>query len=593
MTSKSKEGLYILVGELTTKALEQATELIKVPRTQNIAERFVKFASEITGFNQETLDYSDFKEPQIQVWDNITFADNYYQTTNTGSNPINLTPNGRELVNTNLFPYSNSADLNLDLTEFRGFKGIEAVLDNPIGGAHSKVLAWYAGTVDQALERIDNEFLYEQDGVEIQNQQGEVNVENWYYSELDPSAPLWYSSSTIPDEYDPEEGIGTGWYYSYLNGGERKFDNPERSTVTTAFDNTSESRSRGDFAVPTLFNGNFDASFSGNSESVTNNGVRNVWGGAIPGWSYHNGRPDQFDPNGAGDLKYGINIENLVDWKNIDNLSNEYLEQVGYDEEQPNFALRMDGGDSIVHNRFVVPEWGSLRFDVHVPEVSDPNDQSNNIKVFLGDEELKSFAGPILPPDQLIDPNEQNNLNCPAVDLREVSKAAFDAELMQGQTNRIGYGKKGFQTFHVDIPENLRGKVSTLRFEIAGEKTVFIDNVAFKSVHLNFGNPELNGKEARQDTTFFADNYLVEKPQFSLSYNDSLKTPNWVGYQLNKTWLGDEDRYELDFVEDLRLPFSKNLKHQDLTGTGYQRGHMTANADRNRNNQDQWTTYSI
>ena len=49
-------------------------------------------------------------------------------TTNTGNNPTNLTPNGRELVNTNPNPYNNAADLNLELTDFRGFKGIEAVL---------------------------------------------------------------------------------------------------------------------------------------------------------------------------------------------------------------------------------------------------------------------------------------------------------------------------------------------------------------------------------------------------------------------------------------------------------------------------------
>ena len=72
------------------------------------------------------------------------------------------------------------------MKDFRGFKRIEAVRDNPIGGAHSKVLAWYAGTVDQGLSRIDNEFVYEEDGVEIQDRKGEVNVENWYDRELDP-----------------------------------------------------------------------------------------------------------------------------------------------------------------------------------------------------------------------------------------------------------------------------------------------------------------------------------------------------------------------------------------------------------------------
>ncbi|BAZ45557.1 hypothetical protein NIES4102_25810 [Chondrocystis sp. NIES-4102] len=47
----------------------------------------------------------------------------------------------------------------------------------------------------------------------------------------------------------------------------------------------------------------------------------------------------------------------------------------------------MNCGDSVVHNRFVVPDWGALRFDVHVP-----NSATGEIKVYLNDEELKSSA---------------------------------------------------------------------------------------------------------------------------------------------------------------------------------------------------------
>ena len=517
-----------------------------------------------------------------------------------------MTPNGRELVNTNPLPYgTNKADLNLDLTDFRGFKGIEAVLDNPIGGAHSKVLAWYAGTVDQALERIDNEFVYERDGIEIQDRKGEVNVENWYDSELDPSARLWYSSSTIPDEYDPEEGIGTGWYYSYLNGGERKFDNPARSTVTTAFDNTSDPRSRGDFAVPTLFNGNFDASFSGNSESVTNNGVRNVWGGAIPGWSYHNGRPDQFDPDGAGDLKYGINIENLVDWKNISTLK-DYRDRVGYSETQPNYALKMDGGgngrgDSIVHNSFVVPDWGALRFDLHAPIPAKIDELDQYLKVYIETDTAtpQELKAQFIPPETI--PNgDRINTNLPAVDLREVHPGAFSTPdlgtavgetLIQSQLNRIGFGSKGFETFQVDIPDDLRGKSARLRFELYGNKTIYLDNIFIQSKHLQLGNPILNGQESRRDLTQ-PQNYLVEAPQFSASYNESLKTPNWVSYELDKSWtLGSKGkiiRKNVDpdpFAEDFSLPSPPLTRVPGKLDTNYdvfQFGHMTAAEDRAR-----------
>ncbi len=37
-------------------------------------------------------------------------------------------------------------------------------------------------------------------------------------------------------------------------------------------------------------------------------------------------------------------------------------------------------------------------------------------------------------------------------------------------------------------------------------------------------------------------NYLMEKPQYSLSYNRSKGEPNWVAWRLDTTWLGSADR---------------------------------------------------
>ena len=504
------------------------------------------------------------------------------------------------------------------MTEFRGFKGIEAVRDNPIGGAHSKVLAWYAGTVDQALKRIDNEFVYERDGIEIQDRKGEVNVENWYDRELDPSAPLWYSSSTIPDEYDPEEGIGTGWYYSYLNGGERKFDNPARSTVTTAFDNTSDPRSRGDFAVPTLFNGNFDASFSGNSESVTNNGVRNFWQAAIPGWSYHNGRPDQFDREGTS-VKYGIDIENLVDWKKISTLSEDYRQQVGYSKTQPNFALKMDGGDSIVHNRFVVPDWGSLRFDLHTPgldKIIVPR-EFPKLRAFLTDEE--SGQEYELSSRVIVKGTSRNSPRFAERDTGVEIVYRDIPTIPNFRSNRIAYGVEGFETFNLDVPDRLRGKLATLRFELDSTNSpVYLENVFFQSQHLLTGNPTDSkilfdptlSEEVNDDrNSVNKNNYLIEKPQLSIAYSETDNNPLWASWQLNNTWLGNLPRE--GFESDLRLPHdwykvkkedysnstNFNLAELQIPGTidpgdgqpfELQPGHVVPAADRDRNRKDSY-----
>lgn len=51
-------------------------------------------------FNQPSLaaNFKDFQEPKIQIWDNITFADNYYQTLGF-EDGFTATPNGRDLPN--------------------------------------------------------------------------------------------------------------------------------------------------------------------------------------------------------------------------------------------------------------------------------------------------------------------------------------------------------------------------------------------------------------------------------------------------------------------------------------------------------------
>ncbi len=209
------------------------------------------------------------------------------------------------------------------------------------------------------------------------------------------------------------------------------------------------------------------------------------------------------------------------------------------------------------------------------------------------------------------------NNGYPAVDLRQVYEDNLGARIGEGQSNRIGFANQGFQTFQVDIPNDFRGKASTLTFTVNGEKTVYLDNIFFKSQHLLFGNPNINNQvvneqEARKDIdtqifdsnydpfqdiqnnppSHFFDNYLIEKPQYSLSYNDNLKTPNWVSYQLNKSWLGSYQNTNTKFGSDPRLPFDNPAQELDIPQTtNYQRGHMTTKSHRSRNKQDYVATF--
>jgi large repetitive protein len=263
----------------------------------------------------------------------------------------------------------------------------------------------------------------------------------------------------------------------------------------------------------------------------------------------------------------------------------------------------MDGRDSIVHNRFVVPDWGSLYLDVHVPIPSELNDLGNNIEIFLESADgktsvpLKNNEIPEILlnriPDNINPAPIQENV---AVDLREVDPAFLTSDLkyeqpfMQTQVNRIGYGSYGFETFKLDIPDSWRGTSAKLKIVRSGDKdkTVYIDNLSFRNDNLAFGNPS----DARTKSEL-AENYLVEKTQYASSYNDALKTPNWVSYKLDNTWINPSNptNERANWATDYSLPFIDKVE-EDEGGIvrernfkdikGFVRGHQTPEQDRSR-----------
>lgn len=103
------------------------------------------------------------------------------------------------------------------------------------------------------------------------------------------------------------------------------------------------------------------------------------------------------------------------------------------------------------------------------------------------------------------------------------------------------------------------------------------------SVHLALGNP------SNADTD--PNNYLMIKPQYALSYDNSKGIPNWVSWQLNQSWLGSVDRKN-DFRPDITLPVGwYQVRPSDYTGGGYDRGHMTPSGDRTRTPEDNSATF--
>lgn len=99
--------------------------------------------------------------------------------------------------------------------------------------------------------------------------------------------------------------------------------------------------------------------------------------------------------------------------------------------------------------------------------------------------------------------------------------------------------------------------------------------VPSSSEHLTMGNPSNATVDVNQPF-----NYLMEKPQYALSYHRDNGRPNWVSWHLDPTWLGSTPRQD-DFRNDTTLPAGwYQVLATDYSGSGFDRGHHCPSADR-------------
>jgi endonuclease G len=95
------------------------------------------------------------------------------------------------------------------------------------------------------------------------------------------------------------------------------------------------------------------------------------------------------------------------------------------------------------------------------------------------------------------------------------------------------------------------------------------------SEHLVMGNPSNAVVDVNQPT-----NYLLDKPQYAVSYHRDRGIPNWVSWHLDSTWIGSTPRQN-DFRADTTLPAGwYQVQNTDYTGSGFDRGHHCPSADR-------------
>ncbi|WP_247237772.1 DNA/RNA non-specific endonuclease [Telluribacter sp. SYSU D00476] len=120
----------------------------------------------------------------------------------------------------------------------------------------------------------------------------------------------------------------------------------------------------------------------------------------------------------------------------------------------------------------------------------------------------------------------------------------------------------------------------------AGCKETTAPTPIAESIHLSLGNPT----NAKADTTS-AENFLMLKEEFAISYNRTKRHANWVAWELSKEWLGSSDRQD-NFRPDPALPGGwYKAVTSDYTGSGFDRGHLCPSADRTSSDEANAATF--
>lgn len=85
------------------------------------------------------------------------------------------------------------------------------------------------------------------------------------------------------------------------------------------------------------------------------------------------------------------------------------------------------------------------------------------------------------------------------------------------------------------------------------------------------------------------DNYLIQRDQYSMSYNRTKGGPNWVAWHTDTSNLGDLERGK--FRPDPDLPRDWQITPTDYKNSGFDRGHVCPSGDRTSNREDNNATF--
>jgi endonuclease G len=148
-------------------------------------------------------------------------------------------------------------------------------------------------------------------------------------------------------------------------------------------------------------------------------------------------------------------------------------------------------------------------------------------------------------------------------------------------------------SFTVNMPGRVRFEI---RKSSGGKARLDIDDFTVTDYgvappSLDNSNLALGNPSGAATDVSMPNNYLLAKPQYSVSYNRDQGKPNWVGWHLDLSDRGAQDRQD-DFRADPTLPEDwYHVTEISYQGSGFDRGHNCPSADRTSSLENNSATF--
>ncbi len=110
----------------------------------------------------------------------------------------------------------------------------------------------------------------------------------------------------------------------------------------------------------------------------------------------------------------------------------------------------------------------------------------------------------------------------------------------------------------------------------------------YQDEHLLLGNPS-----SANNNKINANNYLIIKHQYDLSYNNDKGYPNWVSWHLDLSWKGNAKRCNCFSAEETLPNGFFKASSNSYAKSGFDRGHLCPSEDRDANAEDNAATFTM